>query len=129
MTGHTLEKRWDKNNTGDIGVSEQVKNAANQMLFAMNMSEEIYQDLLELWTFAGGTDQLVADQLFFEVWSVRESDPIGNPGVFDTQANAIEVSQAGDAKAAMLALHQLYQAMTNVATTTADRITTLRRMT
>ncbi len=125
MAGHTSEKRWDKNKFGDVGVGEAVKDAATQMLFAMNMSEEIYQDLLELWAFAGGTDQLVADQIFSDIWSVRETIP----GIPDTEANAVEVAQVGDAKATMLALHQLFEAMTNVAVLTSDRIAILRRMT
>ena len=129
MAGHTSERRWDKNRFGDIGIGETVKNAAAQMLFAMNVSEEAYQELLELWQFAGGTDQLVAGQLFFEVWSTRVSDPVGNPGVVDTQANATEVGQVADTKATMLALHQLYQAMTNTAITQVDRLALMRRMT
>lgn len=129
MAGHTSEKRWDKNAFGDVGVGEVVKNAAKQMLFAMSGGEEAYQELLELWAYAGGTDQLVADQLFFDVWSVRVSDPTGNPGVLDIEANAIEVTMVADAKASMLAVHQLYEAMTNVVVTQSDRIATLRRMT
>lgn len=129
MAGHTSEKLWDKNKFGDIGVGETVNNACIQVLFALNLSEEAYQDLLELWTFVGGTDQAVADQLFFDIWSIRVSDPIGNPDVVDTQASAQEVTKVADAKAAILAIHQLYQALTNVAVTQSDRINVLRRMT
>ncbi len=129
MAGHTSEKRWGKSRFGDIGIGDQVKESATQMVFAMNMIEETYQDLLELWAFAGGTDQLVANQLFFEEWSIRVSDPAGAPGVVDTQANSVEVGKVADAKATMLALHQLYQAMTNVAVLTADRLALIRRMT
>jgi len=129
MAGHSSEKRWDKNRFGDLGIGEVVKDSAKQMVFAMNMIEESYQDLLELWSFAGNTDQLVADQLFFEIWSIRVSDPIGNPGVIDTQANSTEVEQVADAKATMLALHQLYQAMTNVVIAQDDRLAKIRRMT
>jgi len=129
MAGHTSEKRWAKGRFGDIGIGDQVKESATQMVFAMNMIEETYQDLLELWAFAGGTDQLVADQLFFEEWVIRVSDPVGAPGVVDTQANAVEVGKVADAKATMLALHQLYQGMTNEAVVTADRLALIRRMT
>lgn len=125
MAGHTSEKRWDKNQFGDVGVGEIVKNAALQMVFAMDMGEAAYEDLLELWDFAGGTDQLLADQLFREIWSVRETVP-GTP---DTQANPQEMGQVADARATMLAIHELYEALTNVAVTQANRIATLRRMT
>ena len=122
MAGHSSEKRWEE-------VSAVVANIARQVLATIVESEDAYQDLIELWTFAGATDQKLADQLFFEVWSVRESDPIGNPGVLDTQANTEEVGKVTDAKGAALAVHQLYEALTNVATAQADRIATLRRMT
>jgi len=129
MAGHTSEKLWSKNKFGDTGIGEIVKGNSVQTLNALNLSEEAYQDLLELWAFAGGTDQFVADQLFFDVWSVRVSDPIGAPGVVDTQANAQEVVIVADAKAAMLALHQLYMALTNGVVTQSDRISVIRRMT
>lgn len=129
MAGHSSEKLWDGNNFGDIGVGETVKNACIQVLSSLNLSEESYQDLLELWSFAGGSDQLVANQLFFDIWSVRVSDPVGAPGIVDTQANPQEVGKVADAKAAMLALHQLYEALTNVAVAQSDRVSVLRRMT
>jgi len=122
MAGHSSEKRW-------LDVSAAVQNVANKTMVAVVESENIYQDLIELWAFAGGTDQLLADQLFLEVWQRRESDPVGDPGVFDTEANATEVGQVTDAKAAALAVHELFLALTNVAVTQEDRITTLRRMT
>lgn len=122
MAGHSSEKRW-------IEVSASVSDIASRTMATLVESENIYQDLVELWGFAGSTDQLLADQLFFEVWTVRESDPIGNPGVLDTEANAEEVGRVTDARAAAAAVHQLFEALTNIATTQADRITTLRRMT
>ena len=129
MAGHSGEKRWSRNQFGDEGIGTEVRNSARHLMEAIVGSENVYQDLLELWQFAGPTDQAVADQLFLDVWSVRESDPTGNPGVLDTQANAVEVAQVADAKAAMLAVHELYEALTNQAITTADRIKTIRRMT
>ncbi len=118
---HTSEKRW-------ADVSSQVTAAAQNVRDYILAGEEDYQQLQELFAFAGSTAQGLANQLFIDIWSVRESDPIGNPGVFDTEANAAELAKATDAIAAMLALHQLYQAATNVATTQSDRITDLRRM-
>ena len=48
--------------------------------------------------------------------------------MYDTQANAIEVEKTQAAIDATVALHELYQAMTNVAVTQADRAAALRRM-
>ena len=66
--------------------------------------------------------------MFFEVWSTRESDPIGNPGVLDTEANAAEVSKATDLINAVTAMHELYDAANNVAVAQEDRFAQLRRM-
>ncbi len=129
MAGHTSEKRWSNNKFGDSGIALLVRDAAVQTIDKLTAGENLYQDLLELWQFAGPTDQAVADQLFFDIWPTRVSDPIGNPGVFDTQANADEVIMVGDAKAAMVSIHELFDAMSNVVTATADRVATLRRMT
>jgi len=131
MAGHTSEKRWRNNQTPDsgAGVSLLVQNAAETVISGLSTAEIMYQDLLELYTFAGSTAQLLADQLFYEDWVTRESDPIGNPGVLDTQANAAEVSKATDLVNAVTAMHELYQAATNVVTAQEDRFAQLRRMT
>ena len=118
---HTSEKRW-----GDVSsqISAAVQNVRDHLL----AGEEDYQQLQELFAYVGATAQGLANQLFYDSWSVRLVDPVGQPGVFETEANAAELAKATDAIAAMLALHQLYQAATNVATTQSDRITDLRRM-
>ncbi len=118
---HSSELRW-------AGASAMVSQAALNTLQTLNSSEEIYQELLEVFNFVGGTDQLLADQFFFEIWSGRESDPDGNPGVLDTQANAAEVSLVADLKTAIVALHELYLSLTNGVVVQADRATDLRRM-
>jgi len=130
MAGHTSEKRWRSNQTNDsgTGVSILVSTAAETVISALSQAEIQYQDLLELYAYAGGTAQLLADQLFYENWSVREADPIGNPGVLDTQANAAEVSKATDLIDAVTAMHELYQAANNVAVVQEDRFAQLRRM-
>ena len=131
MAGHTSEKRWRSNQTNDAGtgVSVLVAQFCNGVLHSLEEAEAGYQDLLELYAYVGSTAQLLADQLFYEDWVTRESDPIGNPGVLDTQANTAEVAKATDLIAAVTAMHELYQAGNNVATTTADRFAKLRRMT
>ena len=89
-------------------------------------SEESYQNLIEFHTFVGSTAQLLADQLFFEDWSIRTSPD--SPNDLETQANAEEVAKVQDAIDAMTAIHELFQAATNVAVTQKDRIADLRRM-
>ena len=84
--------------------------------------------MLELYQFAGGTTQLLADQLFYEDWVNRESDPIGNPGVLDTEANATELAMAQDLVDAITAAHELYQAADNQTIAQEDRLAQLRRM-
>ena len=130
MAGHTSEKRWRNSQTRDsgVGVSELVSGAAQTVIDGLSSAEILYQDLLELYTYAGGTAQLLADQLFYEDWSVRESDPIGNPGVLDTAANATEVAMATDLIGAVTAMHELYQAANNVAVAQEDRFSQMRRM-
>jgi hypothetical protein len=130
MAGHTSEKRWRSNQTQDSGqgVSETVMGAAQQMTHALDLTNEVYTELLELYQYCGSTAQGLADQLFYEDWSVRESDPIGNPGVLDTQANALEVEKAQAAIDAMTAMNEIYQAANNVAVTQSDRMPAIRRM-
>ena len=128
MAGHTSEKRWRTNQGSQQGVSEIVSGSCEQIITALNTSEAAYDELLELYQYCGGTTQGLADQLFYEDWVSRESDPIGNPGVLDTEANALEVEKAQAAIDATTAMHELYQAMTNVAVVQEDRIAVLRRM-
>lgn len=131
MAGHTSEKRWRNNQTNDsgTGVSILVNQAAGVIVNGLSDAEIMYQDLQELYVYVGSTAQLLADQLFYEDWVGRESDPIGNPGVLDTQANAEEVAKATDLVNAVTAMHELYQAANNVAVTQEDRFAQLRRMT
>lgn len=131
MTGaHTSEKRWyrNQNPNGNASVADDVSVAAGTVIAALEAAESMYGEMQELYTFTGGTMQLLADQLFLEKWEGRESDPVGNPGVIDTQANAAEVAMTQDAFDAVTAMHELFQAMTNVVVTQEDRLAQLRRM-
>jgi len=76
--GHTSEKRWyeNQNPNGNEGVAPRVQAMSQNVLAALLEGEEAYQEMLELFDFAGGTTQDVADQLFFEFWSTRST-----PGV------------------------------------------------
>ena len=130
MAGHTSEKRWRSNQTSDsgTGVSDYIEESCYSILRTLEEAENKYQELLELYQYCGGTAQGLADQLFYEDWFERESDPIGNPGVLDTQANAIEVEKSQAAIDAATAMHELYGAANNQVTATEDRFAQLRRM-
>ena len=137
MSGHTSEKRWTHNQTANsgAGVSETVSNQVNTLIAVLAESETLYQDLLELYNYAGlgspdlsATPQGLANQLFYEDWVTRESDPIGNPGVLDTEANVVEVAKATDLINAVTSMHELYQAATNVSVAQEDRFAQMRRM-
>lgn len=123
---HTSEKRW-KDLPGLVGVSEQVTQVSASALQSLNAGEEAYQQLQEMYVFVGSTAQLLADQLFFEDWNARAAATV-SPDVPETQASASEVAKTQDAIDAMTALHQLFQAATNTAITTSDRLADLRRM-
>ncbi len=110
---HSSELRW-------TGAQASIADASRTTLNALNTAEEVYQELNEVYQYAGGTDQLVADQLFLDIITSEAR----NPAV----ANSEEVARVTDLKAAIQALHQLWQTMTNVAVTQADRAALLRRM-
>lgn len=119
---HTIEKRWDsiRNPDGSVqeGVNQMVGQRAQQVLRSVYDGEELYLQLIELYTFVGATDQLMADQLFKEQIEARG----------ETVANAQEVSMAGDLRNATVALHQVYQCITGEAVTEGERAAALRRM-
>ena len=110
---HSSEMRW-------VGAQASIADASRITLKALSDAEETYQDLNEVYQFAGGTDQLMADQLFRDI--------IESEARLPAVATATEVAQVTDLKVAILALHQLWQAMTNVAVTQDDRAALLRRM-
>jgi len=119
---HTSEKRWNtvRSQAGTVveGVNTVVGRHAEQVLKAINDGNELYAQLLEMFTFAGGTDQLMANLLF--------RDEIAARG--DTEANAEELQMATDLKDATVALNQLYLAMTGETVAAVDRASSLRRM-
>lgn len=131
MSGaHTSEKRWynNTNPNGNDSVADRVQAISLNVLRALNEGEEAFQEMQEMMTFAGGTAQLLANQLFKEIWEVREDDPVNFPGVFDTEANAIELAMVSDAIAAVTSIHELHQALNNTVVAQEDRLADLRRM-
>ena len=130
MVGHTSERRWRRNQTPEsgVGISQQAQEMAAGVVGTLLAAEQLYLEMLELYQYTGSTAQGLADQLFYEDWSERESDPIGNPGVLDTEANALELSKTSDLIAAITASHEIYEAANNVVTAQEDRLAQLRRM-
>ena len=130
MAGHTSEKRWRRNQTPSSGqgISVQTQAMASNVVNTLLEAEQVYLEMLELYQYVGSTTQDLANQLFYEDWINRESDPIGNPGVLDTEADASEVAMAQDLVDSITAAHELYQAANNVAVAQEDRLTQLRRM-
>lgn len=130
MAGHTSEKRWRRNQTqvSGAGISDQTQQMASSVVSTLLSAEQLYLEMLELYQYVGSTTQGLADQLFYEDWQNRESDPIGNPGILDTEANAAEVAMAQDLVDAITAAHELYQAADNQTVAQEDRLEQLRRM-
>lgn len=120
MGTYTGELRWNSDvvTAGDAGVGAQVSGLVGGLKSTLIQGEDLYQELLELHTFAGGTDQLLADQLFAEQIALRS----------ESQANTEEVAKTAAAIAAMLAAHQLYEAADNQVVAQSDRLATFRRM-
>ena len=110
---HSSEMRW-------IGAQAAIADAASTALSTLDDAEAVYQDLNEVYQYAGGTDQLVADQLYLDIITSEARSP--------AVASPAEVAKVTDLKLAILALHQLWQAMTNVSVIQADRAALLRRM-
>lgn len=76
MAGYTGEKRWRNGmnpQAPESGVSELAKNACLEMIDALNIAEAAYAELVELYQFAGGTVQGLANQLFKEDIEARKS--------------------------------------------------------
>jgi hypothetical protein len=129
MSGHTSEKRWRRNQTptSGKGFSEEVTELSAMLLDVLYKAENIGLDLEELKDYTGDSAQEIADQLFYEDWTARESDPLVNPGILDEQANEKEVSMVADAIQAVEAAKELFE-FANKKTNNKSRISKLRRM-
>jgi len=76
MAGYTGEKRWRDGMNPEYsngGVSEAAKEVCVQMLDALTDAEAAYAELAELYSYAGGTIQDLADLLFTEDIAARTS--------------------------------------------------------
>lgn len=94
MAGHTSEKRWRTNQNkvyGNVGVSDLAAQVCTQMVDTLDEGKKAFNELQELYAFAGGTVQLLADQLFFEDWSVRSTAGVQAVITVDVVAGSPEV--------------------------------------
>lgn len=130
MTGHTSQKRWRKNQgpTPGKGFSEEVTELSMMMLDVLYKAEQLGLELEELQDYLDdNSSEALANQLFKEVYEVRESDPLGNPGIFDECANKEEVAMVADAMEAVQAAKEIFE-FANKKTNNKSRIQQLRRM-
>jgi len=130
MTGHTSQKRW-RRNQGPVpgkGFSEEITELSAALLDVLYKAEQLGLELEEMQDYLGDdSPQTLADQLFKEDWTVRESDPLGNPGIFDDAANEEEVKMVEDAIAAVDAAKEIFE-FANKKAKDKSRISKLRRM-
>lgn len=110
---HSSELRWE-------AAQQIIATAAYSVLQGLNNAEEAYQELFEVYQYAGGTDQLMADQLFQDINGALEP-PVA-------VATPEQVALVTDLRQAIQALHDLYLAANNTAVATEDRAALLRRM-
>jgi hypothetical protein len=93
MAGHTSEKRWRRNQNatfGNAGVSELASNLCKEMIAALDNAKTGFNELQEMYVFAGSTVQGLADQLFLEDWSARSVQGTQAVITVDVVGNAVE---------------------------------------
>lgn len=101
---HSSESTW-------ASAADAVSLSALSVITELNRAEETYRDLLEVYNYAGGTDQGLANLLF-------GVDP----------APPEMVSKVTDLRLAITAMHELWLALNNGTVSAADRDLLLRRM-
>ena len=93
MAGHTSEKRWRRNQNptfGNAGVSELASQICTNMIDVLDQGKAAFNELSELYAFAGGTVQLLADQLFKEDWEARSTTGVQAVITVDVVGNAVQ---------------------------------------
>jgi len=93
MAGHTSEKRWRRNQNatfGNVGVSELASNLCKEMISALDNAKTGFNELQEMYVFAGSTVQGLADQLFLEDWEARSVQGTQAVITVDVVSNAVE---------------------------------------
>jgi len=123
MAGHTSEKRWVTKEINGIvytGISEIASGISVTLVDSLTNIEGKYQELVEIYAYAGGTDTDLAELLFTEEIAARSSP-------FNV-ASTEEIAKCTDLVAAMTSAHEIYQCANNVAVVQEDRFAALRRM-
>ena len=111
---HSSETRWPE-------AQAAVAISASECIRILATAENTYQELLEVYTFAGTTDTDFAALLFKETIEARTAP--------DNVPNAEEIAEAADLRIAIQALHDLYEiGIGAVAGAQRDRFAELRRM-
>jgi len=130
MSGHTSQKRW-RRNQGPFpgkGFSEEITELCMVLIDVLYKAEQLGLELEELQEYLGDESaQALADQLFKEDWSIREQDPLGNPGIFEEHANEEEVAMVKDAIEAVQSAKEVFE-FANKKDKNKSRISKLRRM-
>lgn len=110
---HTSTKRWTE-------VEERVSHYSKTAIEVLNDAEEAYQQFQEVYTYAGSTDEGLAELLFY--------GDEGKDSAGQTLVTPEQLALVVDAKNAMIAMHQIFEAANNGTVTQDDRLTKLRRM-
>jgi hypothetical protein len=110
---HTSTKRW-------IPAQHEIGTLASNMVKSLNEGEESYQRFIEVYQYAGGTDQGMADLLF--------QDENGKPDPIAGTATAEQVAIIADARETMQGIHDLYVAANGNDITPSNIFDALRRM-
>lgn len=103
MAGHTSEKRWRDNQNptfGNVGVSNVARDLCRTMIQALDDAKTGFSELQEIYAYAGGTIQGLADQLFFEDWSTRSTPGVNATLTVDVSGGvvtAVTITNAGTA--------------------------------
>lgn len=79
---HTSEIRWEE-------ASAKVSAGAANSIKLLDDAEAVYNELLEAYQYAGGTDQDLADLLFKDVWSVRSAAGVQAVIAIDVTAGVV----------------------------------------
>ena len=112
---HVRRKDWNE-------ITLKVSQHTTAIREAILAGEEYYQELLQLWTEHANDDQAVADQLWMQEILNQGDDPATTP------ADADMLGMTTDAKAALIAVLEIYQALTNQPPAQADRAADMRKM-
>lgn len=105
---HTSSKRWPQS---EMLIGQLALNMVN----SLNEGEEAYQQFIEVYQYAGGTDQGMADLLF------KDENQGGT-------ASPEQVAIIADARESMQGIHDLYVAATGNDITPSNIFDALRRM-